>query len=99
MSAQLQVDDALFDGGPPLLVQRQLGLVKPPERRLPQRVAISILIGWVPLAALTSPHFFLFHDETSKTFLTDIAAHGRFLIAVPLIVCAENYQSCHVNVG
>src|SRR4051794_10098250 len=89
MSAQLHVDDALFDGGPPLRVQRQLGLVRPPEHRLPQRAALSILIGWVPLAALTAAHFVVFRDETSKSFFTDIAAHARFLLAVPFLILAE----------
>jgi hypothetical protein len=89
MSSAVRVDDELFDGGPPLRMQRQLGLVKPQERRIPQRVTLTILIAWVPLAALTAAQFVIFRDETAKSFFSDIAVHARFLIAAPVLILAE----------
>ncbi len=57
--------DDLFDGGPPLRLQRSIGLIKPGDRQIRKRVFISILIGWVPIlpiVLLAVPFDTLLHE-------------------------------------
>ena len=79
----------LFDGGPLRTVQRQLHLV---ERRHPhnvRRAALATVVAWVPIAVLTLVDGrFIVHGHAGE-FATDIGAHARFLVAVPLLILAE----------
>ena len=47
-------DQHVFDGGPPLRLQRSLGLVKPEQPRILRRALFSATIAWVPLALATA---------------------------------------------
>ncbi len=90
MSGTILIDDELFDGGPPLRVQRSLGLVKPGEPRIARRVELAILIGWTPLVALVAAQELVLQDGSTKSFINDFAVHARFLIAAPLFILAES---------
>lgn len=90
MDVTTQVQDDLFDGGPPLRWQKSLGLVRSPtERRTARRVLLAVVVGWVPLAALTAVRAFAEGDGAARTFFTDFAAYARFLVAAPLFIAAE----------
>jgi hypothetical protein len=74
---------SLFENGPPLAVQKRLGLVGPGRRNIARRALLVILIGWAPVATLA-----LFKDFGS--FVTDAGVHARSLIAAPLFLIAES---------
>jgi hypothetical protein len=82
-------DAALFDGGPPMRLQRLLGLLKPRNRHVVRRAIMVALVTWCPPLILSA----FAHSATSwaqlHSFVTDISVHARFLIAAPLLILAE----------
>ena len=81
--------DDLFDGGPPMRLQRALSLVKPGQRRVGKRALLVVLIGWAPLAVLSAVQAFAWSSQTVGSFFSDYAVHARYLIAAPLLILAE----------
>jgi hypothetical protein len=75
------VDSEVFYGGPPLRLEVWLRLRKVGDRRVVRRAIGAAAIAWLPLLLLTMG---------SRSFLHDIAAHARYLIAVPLLILAES---------
>jgi hypothetical protein len=51
--------------------------------------AITVLIGWLPLALLVLGHDRLHGLANLPAFAADAGAHARFLVAAPLFVLAE----------
>lgn len=84
MKRAAQGENGLFEGGPPLKLQRWLGLLKPSAPNIARRAALAVLIAWLPLAVLAT-----FTDGGLRAFLSDFAVHARFLIAVPALVLAD----------
>lgn len=82
------VENELFEVGPLLALQTRLGLRIGGRVNLRLRIAIVVLLGWVPLLALSSMRGDVGGIGTSSAFFTDIAAHARFLIAPPLLIVA-----------
>src|SRR5262245_52800790 len=89
MSWVIPIYERLFDGGPPLRMQRSLGLIKPDHPHVAQRAALAALVGWAPLALLVAAQFLFRQDATAQSFFTDFAAYGRFLISAPFLILAE----------
>jgi hypothetical protein len=83
--------DNLFDGGPPLGLQRRLGLIKDGDRRTGRRAVIVALITWFPLLVLTALDDILCGGGSLKYFLRDVGVSARFLVAAPLLVAAESW--------
>src|SRR5579871_28838 len=84
---QEEPDFSLVLGGPLYQDLRRARLEGPALELLPRRVLFFALITWLPLALLT-----LIAGNSSGvklTFLHDIEAHVRFLIAVPVLIGAE----------
>src|SRR5262245_1536190 len=79
----------LFVGGPPLKIERRLGLAQPDDFGIGRRALLVVLIGWVPLLALSIAEDVLFHKGASHAFALDFGAHARFLFAAPLLILAE----------
>ncbi|WP_147377755.1 hypothetical protein [Mesorhizobium waimense] len=84
-----RADSQLFESGPPLGLQRRMGLVKLGRPEVVRRCALVILIGWVPLALLTMMRDGALVGDDVQAFAKDIAVHARFLIAAPLLIVAE----------
>ena len=84
MSEAVYTEQHVFDGGPPLRLQRSLGVVKPDQPRVVRRALVAAVIAWVPLVLLGIV------DGVSTSFLNDVSAHARFLIAVPAFILAES---------
>jgi hypothetical protein len=82
-------DGAPFEGGPPLGLQRRLGLVKPDRQNVGLRAALTIAVMWLPLLLITAAQSVLRGDGSLASFLSDYGAHARFLIAAPILVVAE----------
>lgn len=87
MSGTANVIDELFDGAPPLRLERALGLVKPGRPSFARRALLAALVGWVPLAILAAVQPFTSSNE--KSFFSDFAVHARFLVALPALILAE----------
>jgi hypothetical protein len=49
----------------------------------------AILIAWVPLAVLSAVEGLALGPTRRESFLFDVAAYSRFLIALPLLILAE----------
>jgi hypothetical protein len=82
-------DEELFDGGPPLGSLKALGIITPTKRHIGRRALVAVVVGWVPLAILAVAEEFMYTDGAARSFFTDVAVHGRFLIALPLLILAE----------
>lgn len=79
----------LFDAGPPLGLERRLGLTTADRPRVPQRAVLAVLVGWVPVVALSALETWLLGAERERSVLADFAVHGRSLVAAPLLILAE----------
>jgi hypothetical protein len=86
MNVRAHPDHGLFDGGPPRGLQALLRLARPRNRKALRRaaVAVAVLIGWAPLAALSS-----LNSGGWWAFLSDIGVHARSLVAAPLFIVAD----------
>ena len=77
----------LFDGGPPLRIERWLRLRAQHGRGVWRSAFLVGVICWLPLAALSAASGM--HTLSDVSFLDDVAAHARYLLAVPLFMLAE----------
>ena len=82
-------DQHVFDGGPPLRLQRSLGLVKPEQPRVLRRALFAAGLAWIPLALLTTAQTIRFADGSVNWFFSDFSVHARYLIALPALILAE----------
>jgi hypothetical protein len=89
MDTTANLNDELFDGGPPLSLERSLGLVKPGQPLVAKRALLVVLIGWLPLAVLAATQLLVSSDEPVRAFFSDFGVHARFLVAVPALIFAE----------
>lgn len=80
-------DFSLVLGGPTFQLLRRVHLEGPALELLPRRMLCAALITWLPLAVLAliggNPY------GVKPTFLQDIEAQVRFLVAVPVLIAAE----------
>jgi hypothetical protein len=51
----------------------------------------AILIAWVPMAVLSAVEGLALGPTRRASFLLDVAAYSRFLIALPLLILAEGF--------
>lgn len=89
MSDAVYTEQHVFDGGPPLRLQRSLGLVKPDQPRVVRRALIGAFLAWMPLALLATVQSLLFADGSAGWFFSDFSVHARYLVALPALVLAE----------
>jgi hypothetical protein len=89
MNTALHVDERLFDGGPPLGLERKLGLMRSSSDQRFRRALIAALFSWAPLAVLTVMREFGSGVPVGRSLLEDVAVHVRYLISVPLFILAE----------
>jgi hypothetical protein len=82
-------DTGLFDGGPPLGLQRRLHLIPAGRPYVGRRAGLVILIGWLPLLILAAAQTLVGDRGVLGSFLSDIAVHTRTLVSAPLLVLAE----------
>jgi hypothetical protein len=89
MSVAIENNKELLDGGPPCRLQRSLGLIKPDDSRIARRAQLAVLVGWAPLVVLAVVESLVLRNHVAASFFSDIAVHGRSLIAAPLLILAE----------
>lgn len=78
-----------FEGGPLTRLQTLLGLIRPADLRIKFRIAIAVLIGWVPLALLSLAEGYALRPDRNESFLLDFGLLSRFFVAIPLLLAAE----------
>jgi hypothetical protein len=79
---------SLVIGGPFYDMLRRMKLVEPaPNVR--RRIAIFILITWLPLALLSALQGTLFGNNVRLPLLYDFSIYGRFFVGLPLFIIAE----------
>jgi len=86
-----------FDGGPPMRLQRALGLATVGDAKFARRAALVALAAWLPLAVLAIVDGFATGEHRILSFLGDYAVHARLLLAAPLLVLAE--KPCIARLG
>ena len=79
----------LMEGGPGDALMKRLGLIRREFGTASARTAISLAaLTWLPLLVFSSIEG-LALGGARIPFLYDLAAHARFLVAVPILVLAE----------
>lgn len=72
-------------------LQRLSSIFRTGDPRVGRRVALVILIGWVPLAILVGAGSLVRGDASASSFVSDYATQARFLVAAPLFIVAERF--------
>ena len=78
-----------FDAGPYNRIQVSLGLIRGTSLGVGKRAALLAFIAWFPLVVLSAAEGHLLGETPRDAMLLDVAAHVRYLIALPLLVVAE----------
>jgi hypothetical protein len=73
-----------FGGGPPQWFEIALTWSSGSQPRLVRRALLAAAVSWLPLALFTAVH-----GDFANSFLLDLGAHTRFLVALPLLILAE----------
>ncbi|WP_109124348.1 hypothetical protein [Dyella sp. C11] len=86
-----ETEQSIFEEPKHVRVLRRLRLIKPEHRaQALRRVLLAVGIAWIPLALLCAAQSLLSgHEELVLVFLTDVAVHARFLLAVPILILSE----------
>ena len=79
-----------FDAGPYIRVQRYIGLIRADAPRFGRRAALVAFVAWVPLILLSAAQGYGIGPTPQESMWLDIAAHARYLVALPLLVLAES---------
>jgi hypothetical protein len=90
MAETNRADTEIFDGGPPLKLEKSLGLIKPNERRSVQRAMLAVLIVWAPLFVLSGIESLTLGENKLSSLIGDLTVLFRYLIVVPLLILAED---------
>jgi hypothetical protein len=81
----------IFDGGPPLRLEKSLGLIKPDERRSVRRAVLAAALVWLPLLILSAIESLAYKENRVASLLGDLSVGFRYLIVVPLFILAEEF--------
>jgi len=82
-------DFSLVLGGPLFQLLRRVHLTDDALTLLRRRVIIISLFCWLPLLALSALEGQMIAGRAAVPFLRDVVVHVRFLVALPLLICAE----------
>src|SRR5260370_36626060 len=90
MDAKTKLSDAAPEisfvrGGPFYRAQQALGLIHPNKWNLGRRIAVVIVITWLPVLVLTA----LLNLQGLNSLLRDYRVHARLLIAAPALLFGE----------
>lgn len=80
---------AVVEGGLLFNVLRWASLTDDSMGHLGRRVAVVLLVAWLPLLALSALDGHLLGGGVSVPFLLDVETHVRLLVVLPLLLVAE----------
>jgi len=87
---------SLLRGGLLFQVLRRAHLSEDSPKENRRRVIVIALLAWLPLLVLAALGGRLAGESVTVPFLTDVEAHIRFLVALPLLILAEVAVQRHV---
>ena len=76
--------------GPAYRIEKRREFMRENSPRVIRRAFVSICLTWLVLLALAAFQGFAIGHRVPVPFLRDIAVHARFILAVPLLLLAEN---------
>src|ERR1019366_4028302 len=82
-------DFSLVLGGPIFQLFRRARLSGDALELLHRRIVAIVLIAWVPLLVLSVVGNYFLSGTAKLSFLHDIEAHVRLLVALPVLIAAE----------
>jgi hypothetical protein len=82
-------DFSLVHGGPLFQLLLRSRLSSDAMTLASRRAIVFVLIGWLPLLALSALDGHLLDGEVAVPFFRDVETHIRFLVVVPLLIAAE----------
>jgi hypothetical protein len=97
MNEPLHANQALFENGPPVGLQRRLGFVRGSQLNVGRRAMIVAAVGWAPLLVLAGIQNVTMHTDGITSLLWEVGVHARYLIAAPLLVLAEAQCASRLN--
>jgi hypothetical protein len=80
----------LMEGGPLFHLEKRTGIIKENAPLKKKRALLAALLTWLPLLILSALQGRAFGHNVAVPFLRDFGAYTRFLLAVPLLILAEN---------
>ena len=81
---------SIIRGGFFYRLQERLNLVNENDSRVVVRAVVFALVSYLPLLILAALQGVAINENAHRSLLLDFSAYGRFLIAVPLFILAEN---------
>jgi hypothetical protein len=90
MTDKNRADNDIFDGGPPLRLEKSLGLLKPNERRTVRRAVLTVLIVWAPLFIISAIESLALGENKLGSLIGDLTVVSRYLIVAPLFILTED---------
>ena len=80
----------LMEGGPLFHIEKRTGLIQENAPLKKRRAVLAALLTWMPLFVLSAFQGRAFGHSVEVPFLRDFGVYTRFLLAVPLLILAEN---------
>jgi hypothetical protein len=80
----------LMEGGPLFRPEERVGLIQENAPLKKNRALLAALLTWFPLLVLSALQGRAFGHSVPVSFARDFSTYTRFLLAVPLLVFAEN---------
>ena len=87
-AASAPTEISLVRGGPFFRVQQAVGLIRPNRWNLGRRIAVMIVITWLPLIVLTA----LLNFQGLNSLLRDYRVYARLFIGVPVLLFGELFM-------
>jgi hypothetical protein len=84
-STPVPTELSLVRGGPSYRTQQASRLTRPDRWNIGRRIAVSIVISWVPLLLITA----FLNPDGLRSFLTDSRVYARLFIAIPALLIGE----------
>src|SRR5579883_1457083 len=79
-----------MEGGPLFNLQKRVGIIQQHAPFRKRRAIIAASVTWVPLLLLSALQGRAFGHEVPVSFVRDFSTYTRFLLAIPLLLLAEN---------
>ena len=88
-ASPLEEDFSIVIGGPLFQALRRAHLAGDALQLVRRRIVAAVILVWVPLLVLSAADGTAWGNAVAVPFLSDIDAHARFLVALPLLIGAE----------
>src|SRR5215472_13184560 len=80
----------LMEGGPLFRLEKRTGLIQENVPLKKRRAVLAALLTWLPLFILSALQGAAFGHSLRVPYLRDFSVYTKFLLALPLLILAEN---------